>query len=118
MPVNPYLYTPHEVTWKPQQNRAGSGRKDSVLRTEATLKLFFDPMTPAQAEGYGVIGLNSPYLVIGQADDIERMMRGDLLVWGDKTLEIETAPRVFRPGDGIDSGELMAWDMAYGRQTL
>jgi len=104
---------PHQVTWQPKKdgNRGGpanDGKEDSAT-SPAVLNLFLDPKPSIWAERtYGIVTERETYLVIGKVADMEKLVVGDELTFGDKVLTIKAKPQIFPPFNGFEHGETVA----------
>ena len=109
-----WLWTPHTVTWQPKRDSRRSGTAndgtENSLTPAATLSVFVEPKTAIwAAEAYGVEDERQPHLVIGNADEMAKLVKGDLLMWNGQELEVAVRFTIHRYGDGYEHGEGMAW---------
>lgn len=126
------LWLPHTVTVERKGNDRRGGPANDGNATKATAAVYgavygltygggaslslrvqvADPMAaPRIMDRYGIEVQDQGYLVIGTADDFDGLIDGDVLVWGSKRLQVKR-PKVYRPGDGIDHGELIGEDLS------
>jgi hypothetical protein len=70
------------------------------------------------AEKYGVEAERQPHLVIGDAEEMKKLVKGDLLVWDGEVLEVADRFTIHRYGDGFAHGEGMAWGRKTGGRNL
>jgi hypothetical protein len=114
-----WLWLPHPVTWRPQRDVPKGGyANDGTGPSEeppAQIDVFLEPKTSAWVTSRYEVEINHPpYLMIGNADDLERMQMGDLIEWEGKTLKLATKPLVYRFGDANDSAEVIVTDQGTG----